>query len=120
MQTELEKAKSFKHGSSRKNISETDRSKIMSAGQEFAVSAVSAGLAHVIHHPLYTLKSQMMFYGADFRASRFFRQALQQKHNFLYRGKSERLEIANLMMRDSCKCPSQWICPQLGGSLIGS
>ena len=59
---------------------------VMSAGQEFAVSAIAAGLAHVIHHPLYTLKSQMMFYGPDFRMGRFFKQAWQQKHNFLYRG----------------------------------
>lgn len=62
---------------------------IMSAGQEFAVSAMSAGLAHLIHHPLYTLKSQMMFYGPNFRARRFFEQAWQQKHNFLYRGESK-------------------------------
>ncbi|MCG8623985.1 MAG: hypothetical protein MJE68_18595 [Proteobacteria bacterium] len=58
----------------------------MSVGQEFAVSAIAAGLAHVIHHPLYTLKSQMMFYGPDFKIKRFFQQAYQQKHNFLYRG----------------------------------
>ena len=69
-----------------KESSKRELSGIMSAGQEFAVSAIAAGLAHVIHHPLYTLKSQMMFYGPEFRMGRFFQQAWQQKHNFLYRG----------------------------------
>lgn len=57
----------------------------MSIGQEFAVSAVAAGLSHVIHHPLYTLKSQMMFYGPEFRIQTFFSNVRQQK-SFLYRG----------------------------------
>lgn len=99
MQTELETSKRATRATSVKDssgaeISGTEtrsiaESDIMSVGQEFAVSAVSAGLAHLIHHPLYTLKSQMMFYGPNFRARRFFEQALQQKHNFLYRGGSE-------------------------------
>ena len=58
---------------------------IMSAGQEFAVSAVAAGLSHLIHHPLYTLKSQMMYYGPEFRLKAFFSSAIGQK-SFLYRG----------------------------------
>ena len=96
MQTELEtatRASSVKDSSGAEISGSETRSiagrEIMSAGQEFAVSAVSAGLAHLIHHPLYTLKSQMMFYGPNFRARRFLEQALQQKHNFLYRGESE-------------------------------
>lgn len=60
----------------------------MSAGQEFAVSAISAGLSHVIHHPLYTLKSQMMFYGPEFSLKTFFSNAKEQK-SFLYRGKNQ-------------------------------
>lgn len=59
---------------------------VMSAGQEFAVSAVSAGLAHIIHHPLYTLKSQMMYHGPEFRLKSFFSKAWNQK-TFLYRGR---------------------------------
>ena len=62
------------------------KSGIMSAGQEFAVSAVAAGLAHVIHHPLYTLKSQMMYYGPEFRIRTFFSKVVEQK-SFLYRGR---------------------------------
>ena len=103
MQTELETSKratgasSIKDSSTGREISESETRTvaereiggIMSAGQEFAVSAVSAGLAHLIHHPLYTLKSQMMFYGPKFKARRFFEQALTQKHNFLYRGRSD-------------------------------
>ena len=80
----------------------------MSAGQEFAVSAVSAGLAHLIHHPLYTLKSQMMFYGPKFRARMFFEQALTQKHNFLYRGRSDFASLRALtMLYNLClNCPA--------------
>ncbi len=58
----------------------------MSAGQEFAVSAMAAGVSHVIHHPLYTLKSQMMFYGPEFKFKLFVNQATAHK-SFLYRGK---------------------------------
>jgi len=58
----------------------------MSAGQEFAVSAVAAGLSHVLHHPLYTLKSQMMFYGPEFKFKLFVDRAKEHK-GFLYRGK---------------------------------
>lgn len=59
----------------------------MNAGQEFAVSAVAAGLSHVIHHPLYTLKSQMMYHGPEFRIRTFLSNAREQK-TFLYRGMS--------------------------------
>ncbi len=107
MQTELETSKqatganSVKDSSAEREISGSEtrtiaESGIMSAGQEFAVSAVSAGLAHLIHHPLYTLKSQMMFYGPKFRPRIFFEQALHQKHNFLYRGGSEVLKHINI------------------------
>lgn len=65
------------------------KSEVMSAGQEFAVSAISAGLSHVIHHPLYTLKSQMMFYGPEFSLKTFFYNAKEHK-SFLYRGKMNR------------------------------
>ena len=85
------KATKIEDSNSGSKISKTERkgtngAGIMSVGQEFAVSALAAGLAHVIHHPLYTLKSQMMYYGPDFKIRRFFQQAWQQKHNFLYRG----------------------------------
>lgn len=61
------------------------KSKIMSFGQEFAVSAVAAGMSHIIHHPLYTLKSQMMYYGPEFRIRTFLSNVRAQK-SFLYRG----------------------------------
>ena len=57
----------------------------MNVGQEFAVSALAAGLSHVIHHPLYMLKSQMMYYGPKFSPLEFFREA-RQHPGFLYRG----------------------------------
>lgn len=60
-------------------------SEIMSAGQEFALSAVAAGMSHIIHHPLYTLKSQMMYHGPEFRIKTFFSNVREQK-SFLYRG----------------------------------
>ena len=59
----------------------------MSVGQEFAVSAMAAGLSHILHHPLYTLKSQMMFYGPEFRFKMFVSKAREHK-SFLYRGTS--------------------------------
>ncbi len=59
----------------------------MSAVQEFAVSAIAAGLSHVVHHPLYTLKSQMMYYGPEFRFKRFAQQAVRQPGAFLFRGR---------------------------------
>ncbi len=65
----------------------TTKSDLMSAGQEFAVSAVAAGLSHVIHHPLYTLKSQMMYYGPEFRITTFLNKVREQK-SFLYRGEN--------------------------------
>lgn len=59
----------------------------MSVGQEFAVSAVAAGMSHILHHPLYTLKSQMMYYGPEFRIKTFISNVKHQK-SFLYRGKA--------------------------------
>ena len=97
---------------------------IMSAGQEFAVSAVSAALSHVIHHPLYTLKSQMMFYGPEFKFRMFFGKAKEHK-TFLYRGEymSNLHENAHTMMQHRCKnilpllctrqcdvCQSRYLC----------
>lgn len=54
--------------------------------QEFAVSASAAGLSHMLHHPLYTLKSHMMYYGKDFRMSSFVKESFTSPTGFLYRG----------------------------------
>ena len=69
------------------NLSERNNRTAMSFGQELAVSGLAAGLAHVLHHPLYTLKSQMMFHGQEFSFQRFVGQIKAQKLDFLYRGK---------------------------------
>ena len=62
----------------------------MILGQEFALSAAlsaaAAGMSHVIHHPLYTLKSQMMYYGAEFSLKNFLHRAATERTSFLYRG----------------------------------
>jgi hypothetical protein len=58
----------------------------MSFAQEFAVSCLSASLAHIPHHPLYTLKSQMMFYGRDFSFFSFMRRTKVTKGTFLFQG----------------------------------
>lgn len=58
------------------------------AAKEFAVSAAAATMSHVLHHPLYTLKSQMMFHGPRFRFREFFGKAFSKEWTFLYRGKS--------------------------------
>lgn len=57
----------------------------MSAG-EFAVSAAAAGMAHVLHHPLYTLKSQMMFHGPKFSIRSFLGDVRHRPVGFLYKG----------------------------------
>ena len=54
--------------------------------QEFAVSCLAASLAHIPHHPLYTLKSQMMFYGRDFSILNFVRRTKNTKGTFLFQG----------------------------------
>ena len=58
----------------------------MTFAQEFAVSCLSASLAHIPHHPLYTLKSQMMFYGRDFSLINFMRRTKHTKGTFLFQG----------------------------------
>lgn len=58
----------------------------MSLMQEFGVSCLSASLAHIPHHPLYTLKSQMMFYGRDFSFFNFMRRTKVTKGTFLFQG----------------------------------
>ena len=58
----------------------------MRIAQNAAVSCVSASLAHVPHHPLYTLKTQMMFYGRGFRFRNFFTKAWESRGVFLMRG----------------------------------
>ena len=60
--------------------------KQLSGVQGFAVSASAACLSHMIHHPLYTLKSQMMFFGKDFQLARFVKQSYSSPSGFLYRG----------------------------------
>ena len=62
---------------------ETVRSRVV---KNFGVSCLSASLAHVPHHPLYTLKSQMMYYGKDFRFTGFLRRAWNTKGLFLFQG----------------------------------
>ena len=67
-------------------ISALRRHSWVTAGQDFAVSASAAWLAHLLHHPLYTLKSQMMFHGPRFSFKTFFRSSANEPVRFLYRG----------------------------------
>ena len=60
-------------------------STMVSTVKEFGVSGTAACLAHLIHHPLYTLKSQMMYYGHNFSIRRFAGQVANQP-TFLYNG----------------------------------
>jgi hypothetical protein len=55
--------------------------------KNFGVSCLSASLAHIPHHPLYTLKSQMMYYGKEFRFTSFVRRAWNTRGLFLFQGK---------------------------------
>ena len=75
------------------------------SAQDFLVSASAAGLAHLIHHPLYTLKSQMMFYGPKFSFIDFVNKAAHQPRGFLYRGGQEKIGFhrnANDLSRYAC------------------
>ena len=54
--------------------------------ENVGVSCLSASLSHVPHHPLYTLKSQMMFHGKKFKFSSFFARSIQTKGTFLFQG----------------------------------
>ena len=54
--------------------------------ENFGVSCLSASVAHVPHHPLYTLKSQMMFHGKKFKFSSFLARSIQTKGTFLFQG----------------------------------
>ena len=68
--------------------------------KNLGVSCLSATAAYIPHHPLYTLKSQMMYYGQDFRFANFFRQTWSTKGLFLMRGTSQaslKLSIQNIM-----------------------
>ena len=61
---------------------------VVRAGKEFAVSAAAAAASHMLHHPLYTLKSQMMFRGPRFSFKVFVKNVLAKPYGaFLYRGK---------------------------------
>ena len=57
--------------------------------QKAIVSGAAAGLSHMIHHPLYTLKSQMMYHGKKFSFREFLRVSILKQPagvQFLYRG----------------------------------
>lgn len=51
----------------------------------FVLSCTAAGVAHVVHHPLYTLKSHMMMHGSEFNP-RIFVGNVWSNPKFLYRG----------------------------------
>ena len=58
----------------------------MTIMKNFGVSCMSASIAHIPHHPLYTLKSQMMYYGKDFRVKTFISRTMITKGTFLFQG----------------------------------
>ena len=67
-------------------VADGPRSEKVRIAQNFAVSSLSASLAHVPHHPLYTLKTQMMFRGRNFRLRKFLTVAWESRGTFLMRG----------------------------------
>ena len=81
----------------RKSVFGTDMekkfNKTSASGQElgqvpaFCISGLAALSSHLVHHPLYTLKSHMMMHGAKFKG-RLFVDNIRHSHvRFLYRGK---------------------------------
>ena len=67
--------------------------KVSSSGQPlgdisaFGISGLAALSSHLVHHPLYTLKSHMMMHGADFKGRDFLDNIRRSRVRFLYRGK---------------------------------
>ena len=53
----------------------------------FFISGLAALSSHLVHHPLYTLKSHMMMHGVDFKVSHFLENIRHSPVRFLYRGK---------------------------------
>lgn len=82
----------------------------MTIAQEFAVSCLSASLAHIPHHPLYTLKSQMMYYGRDFSLLNFMRRTRNTNGTFLFQGVFIFLQVRLL----TCAC----VCVRVRVSLL--
>ena len=60
--------------------------KVIRVMQDFALSGLAASLSHIPHHPLYTLKSQMMFYGKGFNIKQFVITSFERRGTFLMRG----------------------------------
>lgn len=56
------------------------------SARNFAISMSAAGLSHIVHHPLYTLKSHMMMHGRQFKISIFLKNTFNSPVRFLYRG----------------------------------
>ena len=84
----------------------------MTLVQELAVSCLSASLAHIPHHPLYTLKNQMMYYGRDFSLLYFMRRTRNTKGTFLFQGTASLRVCVCVCVCDSdrivhvlCTCP---------------
>jgi len=67
--------------------------KVSSSGQPlgdisaFGISGLAALSSHLVHHPLYTLKSHMMMHGANFKGRDFLDNIRRSRVRFLYRGK---------------------------------
>jgi hypothetical protein len=59
---------------------------MVTSTEMFVLSCTAAGVAHVVHHPLYTLKSHMMMHGSEFNP-RIFVGNVWSNPKFLYRGK---------------------------------
>lgn len=55
---------------------------------ESCLSGSAALASHIIHHPLYTLKSHMMMHGGKFQARLFLGNIRRSPVRFLYRGKN--------------------------------
>ena len=52
----------------------------------FCISGLAALSSHLVHHPLYTLKSHMMMRGSDFQGRMFLDNIRRSPVRFLYRG----------------------------------
>lgn len=69
-------------------FSKTSRSgKELGQVMAFGISGFAALASHLVHHPLYTLKSHMMMHGSKFKGQLFMENIRVNPVRFLYRGK---------------------------------
>ena len=95
-------------------------------GQTVIVSGAAAGLAQILHHPLFTLKSQMMYHGKKFNFREFLHRGFVKQpagFQFLYRGEHSlgtRLQLYRVWHVLSCPIHNSSSLDRSTSTYVGS